>query len=165
MFEAIIDSLVIELEKHNSGYSHRGEELHPEITQINDKLWQIHLNGREYKVFIHKSDPENREVFLSINGKRKTVKLRSRAEKLLDALGMSEVLKPKLDSLKAPMPGLIHSVLTEPGATVEKGAPLFILEAMKMENIIKSPGEGVIEKIHVAQHDSVEKNALLITFR
>ncbi|MEL6135773.1 MAG: acetyl-CoA carboxylase biotin carboxyl carrier protein subunit, partial [Bacteroidota bacterium] len=78
--------------------------------------------------------------------------------------GMEHSLSKKLDSLKAPMPGLIHSLKVEAGQEVKKGDPLLILEAMKMENIIKSPGEGVVKEIHVVEKNSVEKNALLITF-
>ncbi|MCL4121821.1 UNVERIFIED_CONTAM: hypothetical protein GTU68_029708 [Idotea baltica] len=62
------------------------------------------------------------------------------------------------------MPGLIHSISIQEGESVKKGDPILILEAMKMENIIKSPGEGIVNKIHVSPQSSVEKNELLITF-
>ena len=77
---------------------------------------------------------------------------------------MESTLTKQLDNLKAPMPGLIHSLKVEAGQEVKKGDPLLILEAMKMENIIKSPGEGIVKEIHVEEKNSVEKNALLITF-
>ena len=62
------------------------------------------------------------------------------------------------------MPGLIHSIMVSPGDQIEKGDSLFILEAMKMENVIKSTGEGIIAEIHVSEKQSVEKNQLLISF-
>ena len=50
------------------------------------------------------------------------------------------------------------------GDEVEKGTPLLILEAMKMENVIKSPGDVVIKEILVGKGKAVEKNEILITF-
>ena len=66
--------------------------------------------------------------------------------------------------VKAPMPGLILDVLAKPGQEVKKGDQLMILEAMKMENVLKAQGEGVISGIEVAKGDSVEKNQVLIKF-
>ncbi|MEZ4771928.1 MAG: acetyl-CoA carboxylase biotin carboxyl carrier protein subunit [Bacteroidia bacterium] len=164
MFEAIIETLILQIERENDSVKVNDREYQPDIRQISDNLWHVILDNRSYRVFIQKNDPENREVTLSINGKKTTVKLRSRTDRLLDSLGMGEAMKKKLESIKAPMPGLIHTIMVKEGQQVHKGDPLFILEAMKMENIIKSPGEAVIAKIHVKEKDSVEKNELLVTF-
>nr|MCA9721775.1 biotin/lipoyl-binding protein [Gemmatimonadota bacterium] len=47
-------------------------------------------------------------------------------------------------SVKAPMPGLVVRVLVEVGATVEKGQGLVVLEAMKMENELRAPADGIV---------------------
>ena len=60
------------------------------------------------------------------------------------------------------MPGLVLELNVEAGQTIAKGDPLLILEAMKMENVIKSAGEGVVEEILVKKGAAVEKGALLI---
>jgi biotin carboxyl carrier protein len=65
--------------------------------------------------------------------------------------------------VQAPMPGLIKKVHVTVGQTVKKGEKLFVLEAMKMENDIKSPIAGVVEKISVEDGAAVEKSALLCT--
>jgi biotin carboxyl carrier protein len=62
------------------------------------------------------------------------------------------------------MPGLIVDIKVEAGQEVKKGDPILILEAMKMENIIKSPGDGVVKAIKVNPRDNVEKNQVLIQF-
>jgi biotin carboxyl carrier protein len=62
------------------------------------------------------------------------------------------------------MPGLIVSVNVQPGDVVAKGDSILILEAMKMENNIKSPGEGTIKAIKIGKGDRVEKNQILIEF-
>jgi len=50
------------------------------------------------------------------------------------------------------------------GQAVKKGDTLLILEAMKMENALKSPADGVIKKVAVSKGMAVEKNQLLIEF-
>ena len=64
-------------------------------------------------------------------------------------------------SLTAPMPGRIVQVVAEPGVAVEAGAPLIVMEAMKMENELAAPAAGVVSRVHVAPGDAVEAGALL----
>lgn len=164
MIEIITESQTFDLHYASDQYHIQGQQLDPVITQVGEFEWQISLNGNSYTVFLHKVDRENKTVRLTINGKSIEVGIRSRAAKLLQELGIADKFQKKTDSVKAPMPGLIHSVSTTVGAAVKKGEPLLILEAMKMENIIKSPEDGVISRIHVAEKDSVNKNALLVSF-
>jgi biotin carboxyl carrier protein len=62
------------------------------------------------------------------------------------------------------MPGLVHQILISEGQIVKKGDALLILEAMKMENVIKSPADGTATKIRVSKGQNVEKNQVLIQF-
>jgi biotin carboxyl carrier protein len=63
--------------------------------------------------------------------------------------------------IKAPIPGLIKSVLAAVGEQVEAGQPLFILEAMKMENEIHAPKSGVIGQIRVKPGQDVTLHEVL----
>ncbi|GIZ51812.1 acetyl/propionyl/methylcrotonyl-CoA carboxylase subunit alpha [Noviherbaspirillum aridicola] len=67
--------------------------------------------------------------------------------------------------LTAPMPGKIVALLTEKGATVEKGAPLLIMEAMKMEHTIAAPAAGTVEDLLYAVGDQVAEGAQLLAFK
>jgi biotin carboxyl carrier protein len=71
---------------------------------------------------------------------------------------------PKINKLDAPMPGNILEVLVSEGDKVAKGDPIVILEAMKMENVIKAPTDVTIKKINVLIGDNVKKNQTLIEF-
>jgi biotin carboxyl carrier protein len=51
-----------------------------------------------------------------------------------------------------------------PGDVVKKGEVVLILEAMKMENSIKSPGDGIVKAVKVSLKQSVEKNQVLLQF-
>jgi 3-methylcrotonyl-CoA carboxylase alpha subunit len=67
--------------------------------------------------------------------------------------------------LTAPMPGKIVALLVDKGNTVEKGAPLLIMEAMKMEHTIAAPVDGVVEELLYAVGDQVAEGAQLLAFK
>jgi len=66
--------------------------------------------------------------------------------------------------LKAPMPGLVVRVQVQPGEKVAAGAPLVVLEAMKMENELKAGAPGVVKSVRVAPGEAVEKGQVLVEF-
>ncbi len=61
-------------------------------------------------------------------------------------------------------PGTINKIFVKKGDTVKKNDKLLILEAMKMNNYILSPINGVIKKVYVEINDNITKNQLLIDF-
>ena len=67
-------------------------------------------------------------------------------------------------SLLAPMPGKVIAVHVEPGARVAKGAPLLVMEAMKMEHTIVAPDDGIVEAVLYGAGDQVAEGAALVTF-
>ena len=67
-------------------------------------------------------------------------------------------------SLAAPMPGKVIAVMVKAGERVEKGAPLVILEAMKMEHTISAPAHGMVKEVHYAAGEQVLEGAELIAF-
>jgi 3-methylcrotonyl-CoA carboxylase alpha subunit len=67
-----------------------------------------------------------------------------------------------LGSLAAPMPGKLLQVLVQAGARVAKGAPLVILEAMKMEHTIAAPHDGRVAEVHFKAGDQVAEGAELL---
>jgi len=103
-----------------------------------------------------------KEMILLVNGSKHTVLIKDSYDQLIDKMGLSAVSSAKVSSIYAPMPGLILEVLVAAGDTVAKDDPLVILEAMKMENVLKSAGDGVVKSIEVAQGDAVDKNQILI---
>ena len=62
------------------------------------------------------------------------------------------------------MPGLIIELKVKDGDVVKQHDPLLILKAMKMENIIKSPVDGVIKAIRIKTGDKLEKDQVMISF-
>ncbi|MCL4147808.1 UNVERIFIED_CONTAM: hypothetical protein GTU68_052018 [Idotea baltica] len=64
----------------------------------------------------------------------------------------------------SPMPGRVLDILVKEGDQVQAGDHLIILEAMKMENVLKANHDSIIEQVMVQRGDAVEKNMLLIEF-
>ena len=70
---------------------------------------------------------------------------------------------PDLTEVTAPMSGTILEICTEVGATVQAGDRLCVLEAMKMQNVIPAPVDGIVRQILINTDDGVDAGELLIT--
>jgi biotin carboxyl carrier protein len=66
--------------------------------------------------------------------------------------------------LRAPMPGRIVKILVAAGDAVEAGAPVMVMEAMKMENELRAEGSCVVDEVKVSEGENVEGNTVLVTF-
>jgi biotin carboxyl carrier protein len=64
--------------------------------------------------------------------------------------------------IRALMPGRVTNILVKDGDSIELGAPLIILEAMKMQNEITSPLPGRVKKVHVKEGETVKKDSIMI---
>jgi biotin carboxyl carrier protein len=65
--------------------------------------------------------------------------------------------------ITSPMPGLVLKVLVDEGAIVDEGEKVIILESMKMENELRAPRAGIVQKVYVTGGESVEKDHKLLT--
>ncbi len=93
----------------------------------------------------------------------RTVQLQDDRSRLLQTLGLDKATK-KVSEIKAPMPGMVLNILVKAGDSVKKNDPVLVLEAMKMENVIKAPGDAMIATVHAEKGKAVEKGQLLISF-
>jgi 3-methylcrotonyl-CoA carboxylase alpha subunit len=66
------------------------------------------------------------------------------------------------DAVLAPMPGLVRDVAVKAGDTVEEGDRMIVLEAMKMEHVLRAPRSGVVAEVTVATGDQVTAGALMV---
>lgn len=105
---------------------------------------------------------EGANIKLSINGYMYPVQVFSERDLYFQRL-LKDTATKKSGTVKivAPMPGLIKTVQVQNGQQVKKGERLFILEAMKMENDIKAPFDGVVSGINVSGGVAAEKNHVL----
>ncbi|WP_235297155.1 acetyl-CoA carboxylase biotin carboxyl carrier protein subunit [Portibacter marinus] len=125
--------------------------------------YTIHLrhDQKNYKGVISETlDPKLFEV--AINGHTYQIKIQTRLDQLIDEMGLNVLGKKDAGDVFSPMPGLVIDVLVKEGQKVVEDTPLIVLEAMKMENIIKASGNGVVTSIEVETGQKIEKAQLLI---
>lgn len=121
-------------------------------------------NKTNYSVEVVSFDRVEKKVELKINHKFYSFIVKDKFDTLLEKLGMDVHAAGKVSEIKAPMPGLVIDVMVNAGDEIKVDQPLIILEAMKMENVIKSPSDNSIKKVSINKGDSVEKNQVLIEF-
>ncbi len=153
-----------ELEQDKERLILNQEVFDGDIQSLGNNHFHILYQNRSYNAEIVKADYVEKSFTIKINGNTYELSVQDRFDLLLEQLGMGKVSKQKLNDLKAPMPGLILDIVVREGDKVKKGDSLLILEAMKMENMIKSVGEGTVRQIKVSKGERVEKNHILIVF-
>jgi acetyl/propionyl-CoA carboxylase alpha subunit len=99
---------------------------------------------------------------VAIDGERFQVQIKSQLDQILDNMGLNKPKVSKIKSIKAPMPGLVIEINVEEGQAVAENDKILILEAMKMENVIKIPHEAVVKKINIVKGQAVDKGQVLI---
>ncbi|MDG1573261.1 biotin/lipoyl-binding protein [Robiginitalea sp. M366] len=127
--------------------------------------WQHLLSdGRAYRVRVEAADPATKTYAVRIGGNTYRVRLLDALDRQIREMGLQLQSARNISRIEAPMPGLILSVQVSVGDTVRKGDPLLVLEAMKMENAILAPQDGVVKQVAVRQGEAVEKKSLLVEF-
>jgi len=122
-------------------------------------------NGKSHWITVLEFDLRSRSCVLKVDGEIKQVKFLRDLDLMIERMGLNAVQVNQLKNLIAPMPGLVTGIKTEAGQEVEKGTPLLILEAMKMENVIVAPHQAIIKEIKVVAGQAVEKGAVLLEFQ
>lgn len=125
-------------------------------------LISVLYNGKSYTALLEKTDHKAKEVTIRVNGQTHKVAIKEEIDQLLSSMGMDLKAMQKAEPVKAPMPGMILKVLVEPGQQINKGDGLLILEAMKMENVLKASGTATVKSVKVNERTAVEKGAVLI---
>jgi len=152
------EEMPVDVERHGGGYRVRLGDRSLEVDLVNagPSLRSLRLaDGTQYAL-IHHQNGTMHEITLAATSVHVEITdpLAHRRLKNEDEMGGGGIIL-------ALMPGRIVRVLVEQGATVRKGAGLLILEAMKMENEIQAPVDGVIDRIFVEPGQTVEGGAEL----
>lgn len=130
----------------------------------NNQFFTFHLNGKIYHGEILDDSQEKGMIKLKINHREFNVQKGNRLDDLIISLGMDREKNKKLVQLKSPMPGRIVGIHINVGSQVHIGDELLTLEAMKMENVLKSDGSGIVKSIEIKEQEVVDKGKVLLTF-
>lgn len=133
-----------------------------DMKELPNGTFSILANGKSYHAVIEHIDRDTKQLQLRVNGNKYELAVKEPIDQLLQKMGLNISSARKVDAIKAPMPGLVLKILVEEGQQIKKGDPVLILEAMKMENVFKAPGDATVKSIKVAERKAVEKGEVLI---
>ncbi|SDQ01337.1 biotin carboxyl carrier protein [Mucilaginibacter sp. OK268] len=139
-------------------------KIEPDIKHIGEGIYHVIENNRSYRVEVVSFNSSDKTAEIKINANTYSITAKDQFDVLLDKLGLSSLNSTRVSEIKAPMPGMVLKVFASEGDEVKKGDNLLVLEAMKMENIIKSPADVSIRSIKVKAGDKVEKGQILMGF-
>ena len=138
-----------------------GQVLTVDFNSVNGQpVYSLLVDSKSYEAYVYPGE-EKWEVLLM--GRQFQVMVEDERDKRLRAAAGGSVSETGEYQLKAPMPGMVVSILVEEGQEVEKGQVLLILESMKMQNELKSPRAGIIGRLRVKAGESVEQRQTLLS--
>jgi len=152
-----------------------GDRLIEAMVRYQGDKWQISIDGQTTLARGKKLEGDrfaveldDRRLIASVVAvdEKRSVFLNGSTYSLLrdDPLHLVEAGGAQGGGLTAPMPGKVVALLAQPGQKVDKGAPLLILEAMKMEHTITAPGAGTVKAFCYAAGEQVSDGAELVEF-
>ena len=130
-----------------------------EIHQAGEDTYSVLIGGRSVTVVASKGGDG---LNLLVNGKQCSARVTSERDRLLTVVGGKQTTGDRLLEIRAPMPALVAAIQVEVGQDVKSGQGVIILEAMKMENEIKSHHQGRVKQIYVRKRQPVDKGDLLL---
>ncbi len=138
-----------------------GKRYSYDFFPLNHDTFILHLNDKFYEVTVKKNEKKYYNVLINNSIFEAIVrnKLQDEAAKIIEQKKKGH----HTHDIKAPMPGMVIIIKKNAGDTVVKNESILILEAMKMENDIRSPISGRIKNVFVEEGIAVEKGALLFS--
>jgi biotin carboxyl carrier protein len=129
-----------------------------------EKYFSLDFKGKTFFGEVMEDNTESNRLKVKINHRVFEVSKKGPLDDLIKSMGLDTPKIKKLKELQAPMPGRIVSVVVSIGDELNVGDEILSLEAMKMENVLKAEGIGVVKSINVGTNDIVDKGSVLIEF-
>lgn len=165
MLKVIInEQQAFEVETKNETTTLNGQPFAWDLVALDNGHFHIIKDDRSFNAEVVEANYADKSFKVKINETIYNVAAKDRFDLLLEQMGINNSTKNKVNNLKAPMPGLIWDIKVQVGDVVKAGDVVLVLVAMKMENALKSSGDGVVKSIKVNKGDSVDKNQVLIEF-
>ena len=161
-FVVTVDNQKMEVSlTENSLLSINGKKHKCELINLSGNTYLLTIDNKIYEVSANKIDREKFSIVIDGNHYEPIVRtaLQEKASKLIE---QTQSLHHNIE-VKAPMPGMILKIKKEIGDNITQGDSIIILEAMKMENDLRAPASGTLNKILVKEGTPVEKGTVLFS--
>lgn len=138
-----------------------GNEYKTELSEINKNSYLLRIGNKVYEIAVDRLNNEKYSFLL--DGFYFQTEVRTQLQEKAKELLNNKEKASHHDRIKAPMPGLLLKIKKNVGDKVEIGESVAILEAMKMENEIRSTASGIVKEIKVKEGISVEKDEIIMS--
>ncbi len=159
-FQVTIGDVIIPLEFRDGQIIVDGDPADCSAERLGGGWYHVLLDGRSHSMYVARTGEGGLEI--RVDGVAIRAEVRGERDILLQRFGITDTRGATEKVIRAPMPGLVLDALVAAGATVKKGEGLLVLEAMKMENEIRSIADGIVKKVHVQKGEAVIKGDLLV---
>lgn len=137
-----------------------GQPLAVDMVRIGTaECYSLLVNSCSYEVQVHGNGVDYQVI---LNQRRYGVTVESERARLLKSLTSAQGKREEIQEIKAAMPGLVVKVEVKEGDRVRPGDGLVIVEAMKMENELRAPQQGVVKQIFVHKGMTVDQGQILV---
>lgn len=135
------------------------------IIQLENNHYNVVANGQSINCKVLATDLTKKVFKIAIGSEVYNISIKNPLEQRLEQLGFATQKTKKVNELRAPMPGLVLDTMVKKDDVVNTGDILLILEAMKMENVLKASHELEVAEVLVKKGDAVDKGQLLMKFK
>lgn len=139
----------------------RGVEKIVDARRVDTGTWSLLLDGRQWIVDVDVA--KDGALWVDVGGVGQAVKLVDPRRRALSQTAQRPRAASGPEAVRAPMPGKVVKVLCAAGDPVAAGQGLVVVEAMKMENELRAPRDGVVKAVQVKEGQAVEALQTLVT--
>ena len=132
-----------------------------EILSISKNAYVLHIGNSVFEITSNKLAKDRFGII--VDACYFDASVRTRLQETADELQKNKTKLIHHSNVKAPMPGLLLKLKVKEGDDIQLGQSILILEAMKMENELRSPASGTVKKIFFSEGQSVEKESVILT--
>ena len=163
MYKVTINGRQLQVQLDASEKRINGKLFEADMIELKKGRFHILRNNRSYTAEVVDANIQEKSFTIKINNHEYHLTVKDKYDELLHEMGFDSFQAKKGGDIKAPMPGLVLNVMVSPGQKIKAGDAIVVLEAMKMENILKAHADGEVKKIIVKKGDKVEKNQLMVS--
>ncbi|MGB3080967.1 MAG: acetyl-CoA carboxylase biotin carboxyl carrier protein subunit [Saprospiraceae bacterium] len=159
-----IDGERFEMTANESGANQSAMADHIHMMSQAEGMYKFQDGNKFHQINVIGYDKDSHTYSIEMEGQLKQVRIYHELDLMIEKMGLNTIHSKKLSLMEAPMPGLVTIIKVAAGDHVDKGTPLLILEAMKMENVIAAPHDAIIKEIKVNIGQAVDRGFPLVEF-